>query len=170
MGYYVKITNCEGMIKKDEKPYIFKQWCDLNKPENDNLKFGGSYSGGKKSESWYSWMDSDYDKTCTCMEEILGMLGFDFSTDKDGNIFDLTYDSKTGQEALFFEKAAPYISQPLFISWVGEDDEKFSWIIDEGNFFEGDEQEYKILKEQKKLNQQVPSGEQCQSNTQQFKL
>lgn len=135
MGFYVRILESEVIIKRDQKKNIFKAWCALNHSDNDHLKHAGSWSGGQKIEAWFSWMEPDYDKTCTHMEDILSMLGFDFEINSQGDIHNLEYDSKMGDEQLFFDRAAPYIENG-YIHWQGEDDEDYYWIFDEGKLRE----------------------------------
>lgn len=127
MGYEVQIRHSTLTIPAVNKPAVFQIWKDLNKPENNHLKNGGSYSNGKKNEHWYSWMDADYDKTCKNCEDILEMLGFYLDVTEDGGIAISGYNSKTGQEDLFIEKAAHLMSGT--IDWVGEDGETFSWTV-----------------------------------------
>ena len=127
MGYEVQIRHSTLTIPAVNKPAVFQIWKDLNKPENNHLKNGGSYSNGKKNEHWYSWMDTDYDETCKNCEDILEMLGFDLDVTEDGGIAISGYNSQMGQEDLFIAKAAHLMSGT--IDWVGEDGETFSWTV-----------------------------------------
>lgn len=161
MGFYVRTVECDIIIKSDQQDNIFKAWCDLNSPKNEHLKHGGSWSGGKKIESWFSWMDPDYDKKCKSIEDILGMLGFDYEKSDNGDIHSLVYDSKTGDESLFFETAAPYISNG-HILWTGEDDEDFYWFFDNGKFYEFGKdglEAFHIMKEKQKMEQSIAQAD-----------
>lgn len=160
MGYYVNIVESNVIIKKENKPDIFKVWCELNAPENDHLKSGGFWSSGKKVSSWFSWMDANYDKTCQNMEDILDMLRFDYEKNSAGDIYSLTYDSKTGSELLFFERAAPYISNGEIL-WNGEDGSNFYWIFDESKLYEFDKEgldAFYIIKDKQKIEQSIDSA------------
>lgn len=127
MGYYVRIKHSTLTIPAANKPAVLQIWKDLNKPENNHLKHGGGWSGGKQTAYWYSWMDENYDKTCNSCEEILEMLGFEIDVTEDGGVAISGYDSKMGQEDLFIQRAAHLMTGS--VSWVGEDGETFSWTV-----------------------------------------
>lgn len=124
MGYYVRIFKSDAYIKKENLDICYKLMCDLNKM--DRLKEGGSWSGGKKVESWFSWMDPNYPETCKDTYEILAQLGFDCSYDDKGDLHIEFYDSKTGQEELFFKAIKQYVVGT--IDWIGEDDDIYSFV------------------------------------------
>ncbi len=137
MGYHVNTTSSSLVITPAQQGEIFKVWCALNDKSNNHLKTGGSWSGGKQTEHWYSWMEADYDKTCKNFEEIASMLGFDFTKLADGSLTNPSYDSKTGAEQLFFERAAPFLGAG-FIAWEGEDDSEFFWAFLDGKIHHPD--------------------------------
>jgi len=162
MGYYVKISKSSLTIAASTKPSIYKVWCDLNDLKYNAQKRGGSWSSGGQASWNYSWMDEDYPSSCQTMEEILDMLGFEFTVTEKGDIKDLKYENKTGQEQIFFKALAPYITRPALINWRGEDGARYSWIFGDGKFFECDPEqaqaklkEFKIQKEKKKLEKLV---------------
>lgn len=130
MGYYVNLQRSTVVIPAGVRDEVLKRWKELNDPKNDHLKNGGSYSGGKKNQSWYSWMSPDYDKECNSPEDVLKELGFDVETDEDGNISMISYDSKTGQEDLFFKTIADLIPAGQYMGWQGEDGAIFIWLFD----------------------------------------
>ena len=45
MGYYIEIVNSTAKIKKEHLEKAYEVACELN--NHDELKTGGSYSGGK---------------------------------------------------------------------------------------------------------------------------
>jgi hypothetical protein len=125
MGYEVKIVRSDLRIPAEKQPEVYLRWCKLNDPANDHLKGGGSYHGGVREHAWYSWMDEDYDKTCRTVGEILHQLGFEYTVGNGGDIFVTGYDSKTGQEELFFDRVSDLIDGS--VEWEGEDGENFTW-------------------------------------------
>jgi hypothetical protein len=128
MGYDVRITKSSVVIRSEVQSQVFKIWCDLNHPQNDHLKYGGNWSGARKENAaWFSWMTPDYDKTCTSVEEILDMLGFDYTV-KNNDIYITGYDSKTGQEDFFFQSISHLITGE--ICWIGEEGHGFNWLFD----------------------------------------
>ena len=125
MGYYVSIKKSTAVIPAHNKATVLAIWKDLNKPENNHLKRGGSYNGGgEKSRHWYSWMDADYDQTCNSVEEVLDMLGFYYTSHDNGDVSIDGYDSKTGQEDLFLERVENLLTGE--IEWLGEEGETWT--------------------------------------------
>lgn len=127
MGYNVRIIASTLTLPWEYLPEILERWKDLNKPENNSIKNGGSYSGGKQTNYWFSWMDENYDQTCDSVEDILEMLGFDGDPTMDGDIRVTSYDGKTGQEDIFFRRIADLIPEGQSVTWLGEDDDLWQW-------------------------------------------
>lgn len=124
MGYYVKLNRkSDASIdwsKKEEILAIFKK---LNEPEFNELKSGGSYSGGKQTAFWYSWMPESFDEF-TDAEQVIEQLGFTYEirqTESGPRLFLKHYDNKCGQEELFLRAIAHFMTGKLI--WVGEDGE-----------------------------------------------
>jgi len=134
MGYYVNISESSLLIKKENFESCYEAMCDLN--NNNSIKNGGAYGvdiqyveGNKWDKNkWFSWMDWNYPETCKTFIDILEKLGFEyFKFDEQGNLVELNYGSKIGQEQLFFEAIAPYIGKGSYINWVGEDNLMWQW-------------------------------------------
>ena len=123
MGYYVEIVSSDAFIPKANLQSAYEKMCALNVTHH-NEKSGGSWEGGKKVESWFSWMDSNYPETCKDAKEILEQLGFECEYDDDGNLDIQGYDSKMGQEALFME-AIKYDAEGVIV-WQGEENERWT--------------------------------------------
>ena len=142
MGYFVDTTEQGMMIKKDQFDNCYKAMCKLN--DNDDVKRGGGWNNsGVSSDSprpkelnyhpakWFSWMDANYPDTCKDMVEIFQALGFEeINFDKDGNLVNLGYSSKTGQEELFFNAIAAFVEKGSYMNWRGEGDEHWQWVFD----------------------------------------
>jgi len=122
MGYYVKITKSTLYIPHEVCDEVLRIWKAINGPEYDHLKRGFGF--GKRN---YSWMETDYDKICDSVEEVLEMLGFETASFELG-VAITSYDDKMGQEDSFFACISHLISGR--IDWDGEDGEKFSWVFD----------------------------------------
>lgn len=131
MGYYVNIVSSNAGIRPEVQPTVLAIWKAMNAPEFDSFKNGGSWGGGKQTAKWYSWMDEKYDQICHTVESVLDMLGFEYDVMADGEIIITNYDSKTGQEDLFFEAVKPYITG--HITWEGEEGEQWTWNFDDKN-------------------------------------
>ena len=135
MGYYVETVNDDFRLKKENFSEAYKVMCALN--SNDDIKRGWSNRYAVRPEdsksvaptmsAWFSWMDWNYDVTCTTAPEIIEALGFNITYNDDGDIVHLSYDTKIGQEDLFFSSIAPYVENGSFISWKGEDGDRWGW-------------------------------------------
>ena len=124
MGYYVKIVKSTCVIPNENKEEVLQIWKDLNKPENNHLKNGGSWKSGEQTAWWYSWMDADYDQTCHSVDDVLDQLGFDYGLSDNGDVAIGGYDSKSGQEDVFFEAVEHLLVGD--IEWMGEQGEEWT--------------------------------------------
>lgn len=102
MGYYVQITKSTAVIPKANLQRAYEKMCALNVTHH-NQKHGGSYKGGEKCESWFSWMDANYPAKCKDAQAVLDMLGFSTEYNQQGDLLITYYDNKMGQEDLFME-------------------------------------------------------------------
>lgn len=118
MGYYVNIMEADFLIPTEHLDAAYRAMCDLN--ARDDLKTGGSWSGGKQTEKWFAWMPSDYPSVCPDAASIFEELGFDVDVSKDGLRINY-YGNKTGAEEHFLNAVAPYVVSGSYIRWKGED-------------------------------------------------
>ena len=123
MGYFVRIIESTARIPKAHLQRAYEKMCALNTTHH-NLKRGGSHQGGKKTASWFSWMDADYPSTCKDAQAILDMLGFYTEYDESGDLLITGYDNKTGQEDLFLDTIENEATGS--ITWLGEGGERWS--------------------------------------------
>jgi hypothetical protein len=135
MGYYVNITNSDFHIAADRKADAYEAVCRINAPEYDHLKRGGSWGPDGKTAVWYSWMPADYPAETEKLEDVLDLLGFAYVITGDGDITDLQYDNKTGNEAIFFLAMAPYVQEGSTVTWVGEDHHAWIWEFADGTLY-----------------------------------
>ena len=134
MGYYVRGESYNFKLEAGNEVGIQAAIRELN--THDELKNGGQSKAGVTVEKWFSWMnDFDYDKDFTTVE-LLERLGFDVTVDEDGDITNVFYDSKLGQEELFLATLAPFIEDGSIIEWKGEEDERWRWVFEGGEMFE----------------------------------
>lgn len=122
MGYYVSITGSDFRITPENQVLAYQAMCELN--NHDELKRGGSWSGGEQTEAWFSWMPKDYPTECRDFSAILECLGF-FIVKMGDEIVELNYDDKTGQEDLFLNACAPFVEDGSYIDWRGEDGDAY---------------------------------------------
>lgn len=123
MGYYVTLEESNWIIPESEE--VLQVLKDLNKL--DHLKTGGEYYGGKTVRRWFAWMPEKYDETVKSVAEVFNLLGFSTDTESyDGEYVALTnYDNKTGSEDLFIEAVTPFVPEGSFLSWRGEEGERW---------------------------------------------
>lgn len=139
MGYYATLDYSSVKIPLSAEKDALEAVYRLDKAAH-HLKQGGSYGGGKPETKWFSWMPEDL-RTLTTLEDLLQTLGFR-THESDGAIHVDGYDSKVGQEDLFFFALAPFIksnhnedflSLPPSMEWTGEDGSKWKWTFEDGN-------------------------------------
>jgi hypothetical protein len=123
MGYYVTLTQASFTIPADKLGDAFEALKELNK--RDELKSGGSYGELPDgtyghTQSWFSWMDPEYDKTLKSAREILEALGFTVE-DFNGGLTITAYDDKIGDEEHFIRALAPFVAEGSHLDWKGED-------------------------------------------------
>lgn len=120
MGYYVELVESTFEIPADKLDEALNRLKALNHDPNVE-KRGGSWGPGGKTESWFSWMDSDYDQKVTSAAEVFTMLGFEVDQGEDGSIILAGYDNKSGQEDLFIDAVKDLAVTGWFMVWRGED-------------------------------------------------
>ena len=125
MGYYVR-ANCQPFrLQKQHFEEAYRLMCELNNLPDSEKRGGGN------EKRWFSWMPENYHETCLNLADILDALGFHPTFDElTEDITDLEYDSKIGQEELFFGAIGHLVEPNSFIYWEGEDGEKWRWVFD----------------------------------------
>ena len=131
MGYYVN-GNGELRIKKENLDKAYEALMALQDAPN-KAKRGGSSGGDKAPRFWYSWMPEDL-RTLPDTKAVFAELGFEVRDDENGDLLISCYDSKTGQEDVFFAAAAPFIEEGEY-DWTGEDGEFWRWQFTDGKMF-----------------------------------
>ena len=131
MGYYV---SGEGRltIKNENLPAAYAALMALQDAPDEG-KHGGSFSA-KETRRWYSWMPEDL-RTIPTVQDVFRELGFEVEVDGDtGDVLIGLYDSKMGQEEVFFAAAAPFIEDGEY-EWQGEDGDFWKWSFADGKMF-----------------------------------
>ena len=121
MGYSVYIERSTAQIKRENFEKIKKAWIDMDKNQHDKKRGYTSAS----DERWFSWMDS-WESAKDGVVSTLEQLGFDVENDETKDYISIVkYNSKIGQENLFFEAIGKYVTGSII--WVGEDDDTWTW-------------------------------------------
>jgi len=139
MGYEVDGSGY-FVIEADQIEPAYQTLCALN--ERDDWKNGGTWKGGERIVSNFSWMDSNYPETCRDLWQILEELGFSMTGQQgcterppqlEAKSFEVVvkYSNKTGQEQLFLAALAPHIRIGV-IEWTGEDGFRYKNVFKRG--------------------------------------
>lgn len=137
MGYSAQINKSSVVLPREALPQILHIWKHINSPEFDQLKHGSSTRGSNSVIRYYSWLDEDYHKKVTSVEEVLTALKFNFSITNQGGILIKNFEENLGQEDLFFVAIAHLIPDSK-ITWVGEDASIWDWEFKGGVMFNSD--------------------------------
>ena len=141
MGYYATLDYSSVKIPLSAEKDALEAVYRLDKAAH-HLKQGGSHGPNRPDVKWFSWMPEDL-RTLTTLEDLLQTLGFR-THESDGAIHVDGYDSKVGQEDLFFFALAPFIesnyskefaamaNEPASMEWTGEDGSKWKWTFEDG--------------------------------------
>lgn len=142
MGYYATLDFSSVRIPLAKEKEALEAVYRLDTAAH-HLKQGGSFGGPDGEKKWFSWMPEDL-RQITTLEDLLQTLGFT-THESNGYICVDRYDSKVGQEDLFFFALAPFIessygdqisslaSEPASMEWTGEDGSKWRWTFQDGN-------------------------------------
>ena len=125
MGYYVEGNGHNGwgpMFLEKNKEIALKEFnrVMMNPRFISQNARGGSFSGGKCTDQWYSWCDMEFLRNATDIYDVLEHFGFHLEV-VDGNIHHMWYDNKTGQEDLLLETIGHFFEDGAVIEWKGED-------------------------------------------------
>ena len=136
MGYYIKQTDCEIKILKENFPSIIAAVKDLMGKKE--LMSGGTWADGYQKEAWFSWVSTD--KVLSALEAgsvdgVFSAWRYSIITDNDGNISSIRFGGeKYGDDDCFWSVIAPYVENGSYIEMLGEGGEAFRWCFDNGEF------------------------------------
>lgn len=131
MGYYVNIISCAITIPT----YLFPTICNhLLTSDFLNPKYmgGGAWGGDEDGKRWFSWCDMEKLESSLKSNDLIAVLEcfrFEPSTDDLGNIIDLWFDCKHGDEEHLFTYIAQVLPGIHRITWQGEGGEQWRWVI-----------------------------------------
>lgn len=126
MGYRVKVTECKINLRKK----YFRDACDhllnIGFLEDKEKMSGRRFDGTKDVDNWYAWVNMKELKECLLngsLPEVFGCFGFDYAVDSSGNLVELYYDMKTGDEQHLLNCLREFFDEGDFIEWRGEEGE-----------------------------------------------
>ena len=155
MGYYISTPSTHFAIRTDNLPRFFdlvsNLMSDANVEENGH---GGSYANGGKTNSWYSWVNTDRVRDAVAARDIVRVFeewGYELIELNELN--GITYyrldirngDAKIGDEETFFAAIAPIVEDGCFIDCHGEDGAEWRWSWQNGKFYSQDVERKEII-------------------------
>ena len=134
MGYYMSQVDGLFTIKAEYKNKALEAIKAMFEPERlKNEAQGGGWNAGKKTSSWYSWIDTERSLACKTLEAAIKEWGWEVETDPDesGDIINVYFpENKQGQENLMFKAIAPFVEAGSFLHMMGEDSNQWRWFFD----------------------------------------
>ena len=158
MGYYIKSRGSNFKIRKDNIDKFFELVENLmNIDTMEKHASGGSYSNGKKTSYWYSWVDTERVKIAIQERDVAALFEeWRYKISGEDDVYLCTYlepldgEQKIGDEELLFVAIASIVESGSFLEMSGEDNSMWEWIWKDGKFFVADAGEvvYGIPREQ----------------------
>ena len=122
MGYYMNQRDAIFTIKKDKQAKALKAVQALAKPSKIKKGGGGSWSGGKQIEQYYSWVNTEEFVSAKTLQDAMQAWRWDIHIDVDGNLVDIYFaGEKLGDDAILFEALAPFVEDGCYIEMSGEE-------------------------------------------------
>lgn len=136
MGYYVILQHAEINIPQSLFPTLCSHLLTSRfiRPENMG---GGCYGGPEGDKRWFSWVDMDQLNKALADNDfyrVLECFRFEPITNEAGDIIDLHFDCKCGDEEKLFEHLAPVLPGTTRLTWQGENGEQWRYVIKDGKF------------------------------------
>ncbi len=137
MGYYVTATSTDITIPESLFAKICKHLLESDFLDPRNMSGGGHDSDGR-TVAWFSGVDTDVLKKHLKNDDLIAVLmefGFDVTLHpKTGDICDLIYDNKTGDEDTLFNYIAQVLPGTHTVTWSGEEGAIWQWQISDFKF------------------------------------
>ena len=129
MGYYINMLDSNFVIKKENFEKALESLKSVFVPENMTCY---DYINGKEYPH-FSWVSTKLVLESKTLEEALEEIRYESKYDSDGNICRIEFTGeKYGDEDIFFAALAPYVEPGSFVSFEGEDGERWQWKFTDG--------------------------------------
>ncbi len=131
MGYCVELLDSKFEIKAEKARAALKAIKALD-PARDTGS-GGS-SGGSfnfKTEVWFAWVITEEYKKARNLAEAFEAWRWGLSVNYNGDWSDIAFNGeKYGDDDIFFDAIAPYVTPGSYIEMLGEDGARWRWVFD----------------------------------------
>lgn len=124
MGHHVTITSARFHIHPDHLDAACQAMKELNKSDKgkSGINFGVLPDGTRGvTGRVFAWMPANYHETMHTAREILEALSFVVETPPDGGLVITEFDQSTGDEDVFLDALAPYVTAGSYLKWRSED-------------------------------------------------
>jgi len=110
---------------------------DLAKPKALEKASGGCWSNGEKTESHYSWVNTNALANAGTLKEAVDACRWHIEIDQEGDCYNIYFDGeKIGDDMILFEALAPFVESGGFIEMSGEDGALWRWCFEDGKLVE----------------------------------
>lgn len=124
MGYCMDLIYTNATLPVENIPAAVKALKHL---EATGKKSGGSWQGGKQTESWFSWVATDWADTNDIVE-MFNEWRYNTYWDESGNLkIEDFHGEKYGDDDQFWAALSPHMHG--FVEMRGEDGEQWKWIL-----------------------------------------
>ena len=129
MGYHMYQCNCDFFMKKEDKATALKAIQAL---DPDSGRGGRFEPETGKTESWFSWINTDEYKNATTLEEAVIAWRWELQGAVGGDVTSIYFDGeKLGDDEHLLRAIAPFVRDGSWIEIEGED-ERWRWCFHGG--------------------------------------
>jgi hypothetical protein len=94
---------------------------------------GGSWEGGKKTGSWFSWVSSEDVLNAKTLQEAMLAFRWETSLNEAGDIVSICFEGeKLGDDEVFFHTLAPFVEDGSYVAMQGENGAMWRWVFTDG--------------------------------------
>lgn len=135
MGYCMQMEDYNFHMKSDH--FSDALLAIKNIMSNHSDMDGKEWSDGIVIDRWYAWVSTHSVLNANSIFEAFYAWRWEADTDQDGDISGIFFrGEKLGQDVIFFQAIAPYVTEGSYICMRGEDGSLWRWLFTEGRCIE----------------------------------
>lgn len=134
MGYYVELVDCQVFIPKTSFESACTHLKNIGFLTDTDYMNGGGWDGTNR-EHWYSWVNMDELGVAietNNLPEVFRCFGFVVILDDNGNIDNLAFNDKTGDEEHLLHSLASFFREGDYLQWRGEEGDIWKEMFENG--------------------------------------
>lgn len=129
MGYCMNQRDSSFRIKAENRAKALQAIKDLASRVDEGG--GGSYSGGRKTESYFSWVTTSEFSEARTLEAAMWAWRWQIEGEEGGDVDSIMFEGeKLGDDIFLLRAIAPYVEAGSFIEMQGEDGALWRWYFD----------------------------------------